>query len=92
MAAAIFEPKTDSFGQLVIHSRPRMQPMAQWAHWPTRAEDEDSRRSRNHLFIAIGFVTAFVTLLSGLYVIDSSIYPQSYAHPLAAASANVDYD
>lgn len=88
--ATVFEPQTASFGELVLHPRPRRLP--DFARWSLAAEDEDGRQARNHLFIAIGFLAAFVTFLSGLYVVDAAIYPQGYAHSPIAHSAPVDYD
>ena len=90
MATALFEPQTASFGELVLRSRPRRLP--DFARWSPTAEDEDARRARNHLFITIGFVAAFMTFLSGVYVVDSAVYPQGSAHSLAATAGPVDYD
>jgi len=90
MATTVFEPQTASFGELVL--RPRVRRLPDFARWSLAAEDEESRRSRSHLFIAIGFAAAFMTFLSGLYVVDSAIYPQGYAAPAHAAQAPVDYD
>ena len=90
MATVLFEPQTASFGELVLHPRRRRLP--DFARWSLAAEDEESRRSRNHLFITLGFVAAFVTFLSGLYVVDSAIYPQGYAHSPVAYAGSVDYD
>ena len=95
MATVLFEPQTVSFGELVLHPRRRRLPdFARWSHMmdDSAAEDEDSRQARNHLFIAIGFVAAFITFLSGLYVVDAAVYPQGYAHSPIAHSAPVDYD
>jgi len=89
MATTVFEPQTASFGELVL--RPRIRRLPDFARWSLSAEDEDSRRSRNHLFIAIGFAAAFMTFLSGLYVVDSTIYPQGY-QATHTAQAPVDYD
>ena len=88
MATALFEPQTASFGDLVLRARPRRLP--EFARWSLAAEDEDTRQGRNHLFIAIGFVAAFMTFLSGLYVADQAVFPQADAPHAAAAS--VDYD
>lgn len=88
--ATLFHPRTTSFGELVLRPRPRVRP--DWARWSTAAEAEEASRSRNNLFIAIGFVTAFLTFLSGLYVVDSAIYPQGYQHVASAPTAAVDYD
>jgi len=90
MATALFEPQTASFGELVLRARPR--PFADFARWSPAAKDEDDRVARNHLFIAIGFVAAFMTFLSGLYVADAAAFPQGYAHAPITASAPVDYD
>jgi len=90
MAATVFQPQTASFGELVLH--PRVRRLPDFARWSLTAEDEDSRQSRNHLFIAIGFAAAFMTFLSGLYVVDSAIYPQQYAQAAHTAQAPVDYD
>jgi len=95
MATALFEPQTASFGELVLHPRSRRLP--DFARWSQRtedlaAEDEDARRTRNHLFITIGFVAAFMTFLSGVYVVDAAIYPQGSGHSLAATAGPVDYD
>ncbi len=89
MASALFEPQTASFGELVL--RPRSRPQPDLARWSVTAEDEDARRSRNHLFITLGFVAAFMTFLSGLYVADTAVFPQGYAQP-HAPTAPVDYD
>jgi hypothetical protein len=89
MAIALFKPQAASFGELVL--RPRGHGLRDFARWSPAAEDEDTRRARNHLFIALGFVTAFVTLLSGIYVADSAIYPHPSAK-VAAHAAPVDYD
>ncbi len=90
MAAALFEPQTASFGELVLRSRPR--PLIDFSGWSPAAEDEDRRVSRNHLFIAIGFVAAFMTVLSGLYVADTATFSQGHAHAPAVAAGQVDYD
>ena len=90
MATALFEPQTASFGDLVLRARPRRLP--EFARWSLAAEDEDTRQGRNHLFIAIGFVAAFMTFMSGLYVVDSTVYAQGPAHTAITASAPVDYD
>ena len=90
MATALFEPQTASFGELVV--RPRMRTLPDFARWSVTAEDEQSRQSRTHLFIAIGFAAAFMTFLSGLYVVDSAVYPQGYAQTPHVAAASVDYD
>ncbi len=95
MATTVFQPQTASFGELVL--RPRIHRLPDFARWSQRAgdvaaEDEDSRRSRNHLFIAIGFAAAFMTFLSGLYVVDRAVYSQQYAQASHTAQAPVDYD
>ena len=90
MATALFEPQTASFGELVL--RPRVRPLPDFARWSLDAENADARTSRNNLFITLGFVAAFVTFLSGLYVVDSAVYPQGYAHSPSATTAPVDYD
>ena len=90
MATALFEPQTVSFGELVLRARPR--PLIDFSNWSPAAEDEDSRVSRNHLFIAIGFVAAFMTFLSALYVADAAAFPQGYAHAPTTTTAPVDYD
>jgi len=89
MAIALFKPQAASFGELVL--RPRSRRLPDFARWSPAAEDEDTRRARSHLFIALGFVTAFVTLLSGIYVADAAIYPHGDQH-LARTVAPVDYD
>ncbi len=88
MATALFEPQTASFGDLVL--RPRVRTLPDFARWSLDAETEEARASRNNLFIAIGFVAAFMTFLSGLYVADQAVFPQSHAPH--AATAPVDYD
>ncbi len=90
MATALFEPQTASFGELVLRARPR--PLIDFSGWSPAAEDEAGRVARNHLFIAIGFVAAFMTFLSGLYVVDAAAFPQGYAKSPITASAPVDYD
>ncbi len=92
MATALFEPQTASFGELVLRPRPR--PLIDFSSWSPAAEDENSRVARNHLFITIGFVAAFMTFLSALYVADAAAFPQGYAHAptTATATAPVDYD
>jgi len=90
MAIALFKPQAASFGQLVL--RPRAHRLFDFAQRSPAAEDDETRRARNHLFIALGFVTAFVTLLGGIAFTDSAIYPQSYNHASPHASAPVDYD
>ncbi len=89
-ATALFEPKTTSFGQLVLHARTAARP--DWARWSVTAEDEDTRVSRNNLFITIGFVAAFVTFLSGLYVADNAMFARAGAHAPAPVSSSVDYE
>ena len=90
MATALFEPQTASFGDLVL--RPRVRALPDFARWSLDAEDEDARRSRTNLFITLGFVAAFVTFLSGLYVVDSAVFPQGYAQSPTTTTAPVDYD
>lgn len=90
MATALFEPQTASFGELVL--RPRVRTLPDFARWSLDAENEDARTSRNNLFIALGFVAAFVTFLSGLYVVDSAVYPHGYAQSPSTMTAPVDYD
>ncbi len=89
-AAALFEPQTASFGELVLRSRPRLRP--DFARWSLTAEDEEGRQARTNLFVALGFVAAFMTFLSGLYVVDSAVYPQGYAQSPTTTAAHVDYD
>ena len=88
MATALFEPQTATFGDLVLRPRPR----PDFARWSETAEHEDARQSRNNLFITLGFVAAFVTFLSGLYVADAAVFPQGYAHAPTTTTAPVDYD
>ncbi len=90
MAATLFEPQTASFGELVL--RPRARRLPDFARWSLAAEDDEARRARNHLFITLGFVAAFVTFLSGLYVVDAAVYPHGYAHSPVPRTAHVDYD
>ena len=88
--ATLFEPKITSFGQLVLHARSVTRP--DWARWSVTAEDEEDRATRNNLFITIGFVAAFVTFLSGLYVADNAMFARAGAHTPAPESSSVDYD
>ena len=90
MATALFEPQTASFGELVLRPLPR--PRVDFARWSPAAEDENGRVARNHLFITIGFVAAFMTFLSALYVADAAAFPQGYAHAPTTTTAPVDYD
>ncbi len=90
MATALFEPQTASFGNLVL--RPRVRTLPDFARWSLDAETEEARTSRNNLFITLGFVAAFVTFLSGLYVADAAVYPQGYAHAPHTTEAPVDFD
>ncbi len=90
MATALFEPQTASFGELVLRARPR--PFIDLARKSPVAQDEAGRVARNHLFITIGFVAAFMTFLSGLYVADAAAFPQGYAHAPTTTTAPVDYD
>lgn len=90
MATALFEPQTTAFGDLVL--RPRVRTLPDFARWSLDAENEEARTSRNNLFITLGFVAAFVTFLSGLYVVDAAVYPQGYAQSPTTTTAPVDYD
>ena len=84
-ATAVFEPQTTSFGQLVVAHTSR-----RWAR--TGVDNGASRQARTNLFISLGFVVAFVTFLSGLYVVDSSVFPHGYAQSPDTTTASVDYD
>jgi hypothetical protein len=89
MATALFKPQTASFGELVL--RPRAHRMRGFAVWSPATEDDETRRARGRLFVTVGFIAAFVTFLSSLYVVDTAVYAPGTMHAPAPA-APVDYD